>query len=776
MTRTHRKPRNKVQHNDDRAARKVVSRADARRSSGNNKALLPGLALAGIILLGLVLRISYLREIVHNPDFSFPQIDAGYYDYWARGLATGDWTVPENFSNFVDPEIRVSPYFRPPGYPFFLAFVYHLSNGSYLTARIVQMALGLANCVLAYFLGKAIFGRRIGLVFALFVSVYWAFIYFEGELLAPVLLVTLALSLIYVLSFWPDKLTFQRGCAGGVFLGLCALARTNFLLFGPVVLVWSGWIARQQRNGRRIGPTWLGFVLGAVVVIAPVTIRNWIVARDLVLIASNAGISLYTGNHEQATGRYSVIPNLRELGLEEEWTCFDYPRIVRGVELLNGKRMKHSEVSSYFTKKSIAYVRSHPKRTLKLLAIKAALFWGPVEVPNNKVISCEKANSATLRYMPGFPLAVSLAVLGLIHLFLGRRNLSEQKKTPPPVTDKQFQVSILILLFTLTYFVSYLPFFMAGRYRVPVIPFFFLSGAYGLCRVGRLFVSGRYYAVAGWLAILVSLYFVASIRIVPYEPDAAQWHLLRATCYRLAKKPELAVKECQEVVRIRPDLEKGHRRLADMLFQKKDNAGAIQHYTKAVQLKPYRFDVHYHLGLALSSQGELDKAISHFREALRIKPVIPEVHYSLGTVLKSKGQIETAIDHYRQALKLKPDYTKARYSLATTLLAQGKSDEAISHARWILKHNPNQASAHNLLGGALKSKGKIDEAIGHYHQALKLRPDYHQAHNNLAGALLVHGKVDEAISHYRQALKIKPDYREAQLNMNNVLRLRRNPE
>ena len=41
-----------------------------------------GLVLGCILLLGLILRISYLLEIVNSPGFSFPQIDAGYHDYW----------------------------------------------------------------------------------------------------------------------------------------------------------------------------------------------------------------------------------------------------------------------------------------------------------------------------------------------------------------------------------------------------------------------------------------------------------------------------------------------------------------------------------------------------------------------------------------------------------------------------------------------------------------------------------------------------------------------
>ena len=50
-------------------------------------------ALAGILLLGVILRLWYLSQIVHAPDFAAPQQDPAVFDWYARALVTGDWTV-----------------------------------------------------------------------------------------------------------------------------------------------------------------------------------------------------------------------------------------------------------------------------------------------------------------------------------------------------------------------------------------------------------------------------------------------------------------------------------------------------------------------------------------------------------------------------------------------------------------------------------------------------------------------------------------------------------
>ena len=89
--------------------------------------------LACILLVGLALRLAYLQEIRHDPDFCHPALDPQFNDYWARAMVTGDWTPP---IGYPDPMIRTTPHGRPPGYPYFLAFIYLVFGTSYLTPRL----------------------------------------------------------------------------------------------------------------------------------------------------------------------------------------------------------------------------------------------------------------------------------------------------------------------------------------------------------------------------------------------------------------------------------------------------------------------------------------------------------------------------------------------------------------------------------------------------------------------------------------------------------------
>ncbi len=732
----------------------------SKQNSAGNKRLLTWLALGAIIAAGLTLRILYLREIVNEPDFCIPRVDAGFHDYWARGLATGDWTIQKRFYEFTDPQIRSTPYLRPPGYPYFLAFTYYLSNCSYMVPRIIQVGIGLLNCVLAYLLGGWVFNRSTGLIFAAFMSLYWVFIYFEGELLAPVLLVTLGLVLILILCRWYDRLRFGYALGAGVVFGLFALVRPNILLVGPVIACWLLWVAYRRVGAKRAGIMVLGFMLAWAITIAPASIRNYIVADDLVLITSNAGLNFYIGNNEETTGYSADVPMLEQVeDLESEvWLSSDYPKIVRGVEALEGREMKYSEVSNYFSKKAIDHIREHPGRTLKLMAKKAVLFWGPMEISNNRVIHYHKQNSRVLRYIPGFAMVLSFAVAGCVWFFIDHRRQRKENKSVPFAAQRQLAIGMLILLFVIIYFASFLPFFVAGRYRVVITPFLFLFGAYGLHRTGQQVGSRDIYKIICLLIFYIVLYVAASLHIVRYEPDPATWHSSRAASYCLAGQFDSGIAEYSQAVRLRPNREITRRNLADALVQEKRYNEAVEHYNKALWLKPDQSEVYNKLGFVLFQQEDYDGAIAHYLEALRLNPDHADVQSNLGLALFRQQKYEEAVARYKTALEINPDLAYVHSNLARALAAQGKNGEAIESCIVSLNLEPARPGIHQFTGDLFLELGKTEKAASHYEEAIRLNPKLAAVRNKLGEIYYQQGEFEKALAHWNDALKINPDW------------------
>ena len=88
----------------------------------------------------------------------------------------------------------------------------------------------------------------------------------------------------------------RRLLVPGFCLGLAALAVANILLFLPMALLWVI-VARRALPWPRRLLNALPLLLGASLVIAPVTLRNYLIGDDLVLISSNGGINFYLGNN-----------------------------------------------------------------------------------------------------------------------------------------------------------------------------------------------------------------------------------------------------------------------------------------------------------------------------------------------------------------------------------------------------------------------------------------------------------------------------------------------
>ena len=773
--------------------------------------------LAGILVVAACLRLVYLREIVGQPTFTHAIYDPQYNDYWARALVTGDWTVPDGVNC---PEIPTTPHGRPPGYPYFLAAVYWAFGLSYLAPRLVQMALGLVNCVLMFLLGRALFGRAVGLVAAAFMAAYWVFIYFEGVLTYPAVAVFLLLCLMHALRFWMARPTFWRALLGGLFLGAFGLFRPNGLLYLPVVIFWMGWVLhrmgrwpilryRLDRGFRRSVLSVLGLGLGALLALTPTTVRNYVVARDFVFVSSYGGLNLYVGNNPEASCVEPRIPGLKELAGIDNWCCFDYPMIVRGLaRKLDRDRLKFSEANTYFYKKASEFMLHSPWLCLKKTVKKALLFWGPAEVTNDTVMAYDKEYSPLLRHMPGFPWVVALFVTGALLFFYEACVRGRPDKRRLETQGNGFPIAIAVLLFVVSYFASVLPFFIAGRYRVPIIPFLLLFAAYGLVRIARYVAAGAYREAAGWFLAAVAVFVLANWNVAGYEPSRATWHVRCALAYEAAGEIDGAIAEYRKAAEMENAPSIVYNNLAQLLVRQGEVEEALDTFKEGLKINPEDAAIHNNLGYELAKLGRPDEAISHYEAAVADNPGLAAAHTNLGRALLDQGKLAEAMGHYtqaaaipsrdghnnvgyafaglglwdlaeaqyRNALEIDPYFVLARINLGNAFLAQEKLDEAARQYVRVAEIDPDSRHAQYNLGVVADRSGNPDKAIEYYRRALKLDPAYPEAHNNLGYILQDRGKLEAAISHYRAAVDANPRFSRAYVNLADALAASGNPD
>lgn len=587
-----------------------------------------------ILAIAATLRTFYLFEIATLPEFNHPGLDAGYHDYWARGLAFGQWTPPEGQH---DPELNRHPYFRPPGYPYFLALVYGLTGGHPAGIRVVQLLLGLVNVILAFLFVRRWGGLTAALVAAFISATYWTCIYYEGELLEPALLLTLTWCCFLTLGAWLRQPALPMAAWAGVTLGLFALCRPNALLFIPVAAAWLLIAARSTGlPGKKALLHALALGAAAALCIAPAAIRNWIVARDLVLISSNGGINLLMGQDAEAVANHASA----ETGA---WNCFDYPRMIDQLSRETGRPLKASDASRHYTELAWERMLRNPRATLQLLQLKTLLFWGPREVSNNKIEELDRLHSRILRHLPiQFPWLVGTAACGLLLAF--RRSRTEPQQTA---------LLILLVLFAWVYFLSFLPFIAAGQYRMPVLPVLTVFASCFIAEVVRLLQNRQPARAIGWLAGATLLCAAFSLNPTGYQVQPAKWHLARAIATERGGDFAAAEVEYRETIRLAPGLDIAHLRLGALLAREERVKEAIPFFRTALALHPGDPEAAFNLGLALAISGNLKEAIPLLEMVVEQQPAHADAHQNLANAYQLSGQPEKALVHRRLAQELR---------------------------------------------------------------------------------------------------------------------------
>jgi 4-amino-4-deoxy-L-arabinose transferase-like glycosyltransferase len=255
------------------------------------------IALCAIVALGLGLRVARALEPIHEPG-----ADSLAYGAIAKSLYTDGTYGPPEMQNSSD---------WSPGAPLLYAGVYYATGGVREGApRLVEALAGALAIVVVFALGRRL-GRALGdptdgaaagLLAALGVAVYPAFIYDAGRLMTEPLAELLLPSALLAFLVALDHRDWWRWALAGALIGLTAMFRPEYLAIGIVLAVLAGILVWR---GTRRAPGLLAagcFAAALVLVIAPWTIRNFIVLDRFEPLATGGGKALYIGTNLPADG------------------------------------------------------------------------------------------------------------------------------------------------------------------------------------------------------------------------------------------------------------------------------------------------------------------------------------------------------------------------------------------------------------------------------------------------------------------------------------------
>jgi tetratricopeptide (TPR) repeat protein/4-amino-4-deoxy-L-arabinose transferase-like glycosyltransferase len=740
-----------------------------------------------IAAVALLVRLIYLLEVRGLPEFAVPVLDPHIHDSIARAIAEGNWIGDEVF-------------FRAPLYLYLLGFLYFVFGPSPWSARILQAILGAATSVLAYRIGRRCFSEWVGRIAGLVVALTWTLVYFDGELLITSLATFLDTLLIDRLLAASRKPTLRGWFVPGIILGLSAIARPTILVFGWLAVLWIWWSQRERSPARVRWRAAAVYVIGSLLVIAPVTIRNAVVGRDFVPIASQGGINFYLGNNPHSTGWSATSP---EIG-RDWWGGFDDAVWIAEEE--KGRDLRPSEVSNYWTRRGLEFWVKQPGTALGLGLRKLFFFWGSTELGNNRDIEFFRQQSWVLRLLPfSFGWLAALGMLGMV--VAGRRSDRRPEST-------------LLTVFVLLYMVSVVLFFVCARFRMPVIPVLAVLAVSG---VHWLVVEIRSRRATKLVPALIGVIILTVLlRLdLPGARDSkhTQSYFNQGLVYGRLGDDARAEAAYLETLQRNPDyldalnnlgglytrqerwdearvlfarghqLDPGNARFMynlGVLSEKTgDPAGARRLYQNALDADPHFVPAMSALAGVLETQGAMREAGKLYREVYEIfsgrqglgpgdirvgfeeqaGPQLLDVVLALARMSRRGGIWASALRYYREALELDPDARQAHYRVGYALLMMGRYEEALAELLVELERFPDDISTRYAVALCYEATGSNVPAIRELREVLRRDPEHDRAWQKIGTIYAKSDSFDEAIDAFQKALEINPDNRTAQAHL-----------
>jgi tetratricopeptide (TPR) repeat protein len=680
-----------------------------------------------VLLSGaLALKILVLVQLKDHP---LTQPDAGL-----------DTTAYATLANRVlGGDVGLGPglYYVSPLYIYFVAGCLALFK-SYTALRLVQIMLGTASVGFIFLMTRAWFGMRAAWTASGLAAFTGLFTFYEVLILQSSIDAFLTSAALYAL-------TIAQPLAAGVIFGIQTLNRPNMPIAAIGVALVTVAVLRRVRPAALI-------VAGLALGMAPVMIRNLIVAHQFSFVSSHGGLNFYIGNNEQATGFYFPVEGISP-------TIEGQERDVRRVaERALGHPVTDAEASDYFFALGRAWILEHPGDAVALFLKKFAFVFiaAHVPLPHSYPFYAYDAGTA-LRLLPVGPwLLIPLGFVGLVF-------------AAPSIRRREF---IGWASFVPAYAAAVGLFFVADRYRLPVLVPLSVGAGASIDWIARTLAAGRIRTLAVPATVFIVL--LAAVNW-PHHLDEGRW----LEGLRLAQ--QLVIHQRydeadQWAARLDasgpPQPGAGHYGVAAQLLLVHQPARALAHLQTAHDINPSDARTDYALGQALLDTGQPQSAIPHLRHGFDAGIDLPEGGYYYARALEEAGEFAAAA----QALQRINPGDKATAETWLRLGRIGMEAHAPEAAERFFRHavemRPDLASAHQQYGLNLVILGRFDDAARELSEAVRLDPRDPDSLSHLAYSEAKLGRMADARAHVEAALAIDPSNQLAR----QLMALLRSPE
>ena len=660
-------------------------------------------ALIFVFLLALGLRLAVFLQSRGVSQVELPVLDSRYYLEAGRAIA-------------LEEGLGARPYFMSPGYIWLSTIFSWLSASPQRRIVLFQIFIDSLTCVLVLLLAYRFFGLLAGVAAGLLLALNGYQILSATRILPETGATFLMAVFFFLFLRAEEKPGFKSLFLTGAALGLLALFRSNSILIFPF-LGLALWFARGDSTFKTVAARFSLGLLGAAVVILPITLQNFVVGKDRILISSSGGVNFYTGNITEGDGRFISLNQLplSPGSFDDDPTGDRFEKsIQRYAEKQKGRALKPSEVSAFWMGLAFEEISRAPLAWLKLFLRKIFLFFNAFEIPQ---VDNLYFMSRYLSILDG-PLAHISRILWPLGLF-GFLVLLFSSKRPAG-----------LLLVFIGYALSVIFFFVTARHRLPALPLvaglagFAVAYLYELLQFWdiRRILTG--YTLFAACAVFTNLNPVLGERWISAGGEQKKsWFGVDAGYLDFASQ---------------------HNNMAALLLEKGDALGAGRECRRGLALKPQHSTLLFNLARSLLAQGKLAEAKGAAEQSLRFSPNNDIVAAFLGDLYYKTGDLVGALRLLEVAVRLSPSNAGAWNTLGPTLYKLGDSEGALAALKRAESLSPGWLQPRYNRGILLNRLGRGVEAAALFDSLQQGDPNNREVALALAEALTGTKRFEEA--------------------------------
>ncbi|MBU2626239.1 MAG: glycosyltransferase family 39 protein [candidate division Zixibacteria bacterium] len=672
---------------------------------------------AAVFIAALVVRLIVLLEFLANdPSFYLPQLDSDWYHLWALRIAGGEL-------------LPTTVFIGAPLYATVLGLFYAVSGGSLLFAKIISIIIASFSCVLLYKIAERIFGQSIARIAGIMLALYGTVLFYDTQILPPVLTVFLILCAIHLLLKFEERKQLIYLCLSGLAFGLSLITEPMTAAAIPFILLWLLRYAKI-RKGVSYRVTRGGLFI--VILLMPVILtsyHNYQVAKQVIPVSNDCGLKFYLGNNPVADGLARRMP---EIPAENQMPWHDLVFVTDSIaKFETGEQLSPGEISSYWKSKAVSWISSDVGGFFALTAKKSYYFLAGYESSDGTGIYDYRSYSMLLSALAfdfgmkiPFGLIMPLAIVGVI---VTRKRWKELL----PLHAMIWPFAAIAIFFTVN-----------ASVRLPVVPFVIMLAAAAVHTIWSLSKARKLKTIAVPCLVGIVLLIILNLNLFSLgKTNPFQYHFSRAIG----------------------------------LESSADTEGAIAEYREALKYYPSDARCHTRLGHLFFSIGKIDEAETHFISALQSDPYSPSANSSLGKVYLRKGNPEIARIYINDAFVKGRELPEVLVTWAELMEGIGEADSAEMFYKQALDKSTSISFHANLLGNYYVKTDQIDSAYKYFGIAVRNNEDYVTARVNLANVKLALGDTTAAVNDYTSILETNPDLIQVCFNLAAVHFMQRRP-